>query len=281
MSDVAVPASTERPPFLAVALTLFPEIFPGPLGVSLLGKALERGLWSLKTIDFRNFARDKHRTVDHPPAGGGPGLVMRADIAAAAIDHAMTLFDVDDSRNEGSGEASRRPAILYLSPRGRPFTQARARELAAGAGVVLLCGRFEGVDERVLEARGVEEICVGDAVLTGGEIPAMAVLDATVRLLPGVLGSSESLEEESFAAGLLEHPQYTKPAEWEGRAIPPVLLSGDHARVRAWRREQAEELTRNRRPDLWRAHERRTAPPEQSDADKARGRKASPKKDQE
>lgn len=249
-----------RPPFLAVALTLFPEVFPGPLGVSLLGKALEKGLWALKTVDFRDFARDKHRTVDDTPAGGGPGLVMKPDIAAAAIDHGLKLFE-----SEGSTEPSVRPAVLYLSPRGAPFTQKRARALAEGPGAIVLCGRFEGIDERVLEARGVEEICVGDAVLTGGEIPAMAVLDATVRLLPGVLGSPESLEEESFAAGLLEHPQYTRPAEWEGRAIPPVLLSGDHARVRAWRREQAEALTKQRRPDLWRAHETRKAPPEQSD----------------
>ncbi len=247
-------------PFLAVALTLFPEIFPGPLGVSLLGKALERRLWALKTIDFREFVRDKHRTVDDTPAGGGPGLVMKPEIAAAAIDHGLKLFEA-----EGSQEPSFRPAVLYLSPRGAPFTQRRARELAQGPGAILLCGRFEGVDERVLEARDVEEVCVGDAVLTGGEIPAMAVLDATVRLLPGVLGSAESLEEESFSAGLLEHPQYTRPAEWEGRAIPPVLLSGDHARVRAWRREQSEALTKQRRPDLWRAHETRTAPPEQSD----------------
>jgi tRNA (guanine37-N1)-methyltransferase len=170
---------------------------------------------------------------------------------------------------------------LYLSPRGRPFTQARARSLAAGPGAILICGRFEGIDERVLAARDVEEICVGDAVLTGGEIPAMAVLDATVRLLPGVLGSAESLEEESFAAGLLEHPQYTRPAEWEGLSIPPVLLSGDHARVRAWRRAQSEALTKERRPDLWRAHETRTAPPEQSDAKNERAREASPHENQE
>lgn len=255
-----------EPHFVATVLTLFPELFPGPLGASLIGRALETGIWSLKTLDFRDFASDKHRSVDDTPSGGGPGLVMRADIAAKAVDRALEAMAADGVSD---------PPVLYLSPRGRPFTQARARELAAGAGAVLLCGRFEGVDERALEARGVEEICVGDAVLTGGEIPAMAVLDAVIRLLPGVIGDPRSLDEESFAAGLLEHPQYTRPAVWEGRATPEVLLSGDHAKIRAWRRAQAEALTRERRPDLWRAYEARL---EQSDGKDTGGRKARPKK---
>lgn len=254
MADAIGPA--ERPvsaaaPWRASVLTLFPEAFPGPLGLSLIGRSLERGIWSLKTLDIRQFARDKHRTVDDTPAGGGPGMVLRADIAAAAIDHAQA------EAASREGEPAPRP-VLYVTPRGKPFDQARARELAAAAGAILLCGRFEGVDQRVLEARSVEEISVGDAVLTGGEIPAMAVLDAVVRLLPGVIGDPASLEEESFAAGLLEHPHYTRPAEWEGRAIPEVLLSGDHARIRAWRRAQADAATRERRPDLWRAREARS-----------------------
>lgn len=256
-------------PWRATALTLFPEAFPGPLGVSLVGRALSEGLWSLKTLDFRSFASDKHRSVDDTPSGGGPGLVLRADIAAAAIDRALEEMAADGVSD---------PPILCLSPRGWPFTQQRARELAAGPGAILLCGRFEGFDARALEARGVEEICVGDAVLTGGEIPAMAVLDATVRLLPGVIGDPRSLEEESFSAGLLEHPHYTRPAVWEGRATPEVLLSGDHARIAAWRRAQAESATRERRPDLWSAYQAR---PEQSDGDDTGGRKAArPNKDE-
>lgn len=231
-------------PFTAVVATLFPDAFPGPLGVSLLGRALREDIWRLKTLDFRDFASDKHRSVDDAPFGGGPGLVMRPDIAAAAIDAGRDLL--------GAGA----PAI-YLSSRGRPFDQTRARALAAGPGVLLLCGRFEGLDDRVIAARDVEEVCVGDAVLTGGEIPAMAVLDATVRLLDGVLGAADSLVEESFADGLLEHPQYTRPAVWEGRAAPEVLLSGDHAKVGSWRRREAERVTRERRPDLWRAYRAR------------------------
>lgn len=259
---------TPRPPFHAVVATLFPEMFPGPLGHSLIGTALNEGRWTLKTLDFRAFSTDKHRSVDAPPAGGGPGLVMRADIAAAAIDAAQA----EAERLTGSPVSQALWPNVYLSPRGRPLTQARARALAAGTGVTLLCGRFEGIDERALQARGVEEICVGDAVYTGGEIPAMAVLDAVVRLLPGVLGDPRSLEEESFSAGLLEHPQYTRPALWEGRAIPEVLLSGHHAKIEAWRREKAEALTQERRPDLWKAHLSRQedgqAPAEQSDAGK-------------
>ncbi|MBX2853808.1 MAG: tRNA (guanosine(37)-N1)-methyltransferase TrmD [Rhodobacteraceae bacterium] len=245
--------------FRATVLTLFPELFPGPLGASLLGKALEEDRWALQAVDFRDFASNKHRTVDDTPAGGGPGLVMRADIAASAIDHALA---------EGFEGASP-PPVLYLSPRGRPFTQRRAAELAAGPGVILVCGRFEGLDQRAIEAREVEEICVGDAVYTGGEIPAMAVLDATIRLLPGVIGAPESLVEESFAAGLLEHPHYTRPRLWEDQAIPEVLLSGDHAKIAAWRGAQSQALTQERRPDLWAAHLRGQAPAEQSDASMA------------
>ena len=222
----------------ASVLTLFPEMFPGPLGVSLAGKALAESTWSLDILDIRDFATDKHRSVDDTPAGGGAGMVMRADIAAAAIDAA---------RAQSPGDT---PAI-YLSPRGKSFDQERARELAAGPGAILLCGRFEGIDARVLEARSMEEISIGDYVLSGGELGAMVLLDATVRLLPGVAGNEVSLAEESFADGLLEYPHYTKPREWEGRSIPEVLLSGDHKKIAAWRREQAENLTKIRRPDLW------------------------------
>jgi tRNA (guanine37-N1)-methyltransferase len=223
--------------FRATCLTLFPEAFPGLLGVSIIGTALEKGIWSLETIDIRTFGLGKHRTVDDTPAGGGAGMVMRADVAAAAID---------------SVAQAGRPRI-YLSPRGKPLTQARVRELAAGPGVILLCGRFEGLDERVIEGRGLEEVSLGDFVLAGGEVAAHALLEACVRLLPGVAGNAESLAEESFEAGLLEHPQYTRPQSWEGREIPAVLTSGDHAKVRAWRRNQAEELTKARRPDLYAA----------------------------
>lgn len=225
----------------AKVLTLFPAMWPGPLGYSLIGKALEAGVWTCEALDIRAFARDKHRSVDDAPAGGGPGMVLRADVTAAAIDGARA-------------DAPNLP-VIALTPRGRPVTQARVRDLAAQGGAVLLCGRFEGIDERVFEARNVEEICVGDAVLTGGDIPAMALIDATVRLLPGVLGKIESTAEESFSAGLLEHPQYTRPVDWEGRSIPEILLSGHHARVAEWRRAQAEAATQERRPDLWRAYE--------------------------
>jgi tRNA (guanine37-N1)-methyltransferase len=230
--------------FRVKVLTLFPAVFPGPLEASLTGKALADRLWALEVLDIRNFARNKHRTVDDTPAGGGPGLVMRADVVAAAIDFAQA----DAPRDRG------RWPVIYLSPRGRPFTQARARGLAGGEGLTLLCGRFEGVDQRVLEARGVEEVSIGDFVLTGGEIPAMALIDAVIRLRPGVLGNEASIEEESFSRGLLEHPHYTRPQVWEGREIPEVLLSGHHARIAEWRLSQAERLTKERRPDLWRAH---------------------------
>jgi tRNA (guanine37-N1)-methyltransferase len=218
----------------ASVLTIFPEMFPGPLGLSLAGKALAGGLWSLEAIDIRDFATDRHRSVDDTPAGGGPGMVMKADVLARAIDAA------------GGG----RPRLL-MSPRGTPLTQGRVAELAAGPGVVAVCGRFEGVDERVIEARGLEEVSVGDYVLSGGEIAAMALIDACVRLIPGVMGAQASGAEESFAHGLLEYPQYTRPQVFEGRPIPQVLLSGDHGKVEAFRRAEAERLTRERRPDLW------------------------------
>ena len=224
-------------PWRAAVLTIFPEMFPGPLGLSLAGKALTQGTWELSAIDIRDVAQDKHRSVDDTPAGGGAGMVMRADIAARAIDAARALMPTGTP-------------TLYLSPRGTPLTQARARELAQGPGAILLCGRFEGVDERVLEARNVEEVSIGDYVLSGGELAAMVLIDTVVRLLPGVAGNEVSLAEESFAGGLLEYPHYTRPREWEGRAIPEVLLSGDHEKIAKWRREQAEAVTRARRPDL-------------------------------
>lgn len=229
-------------PWTARVLTLYPEMFPGPLGQSLTGRALESGLWALETLQIRDFATDRHRSVDDTPAGGGAGMVLRADVTAAALDAA------------DSGRSRAEWPVVYLSPRGRPFDQAAARRLSGGAGVTLLCGRFEGVDERVLEARAVEEVSLGDFILTGGELAAMALIDASVRLIPRVLGNADSAVEESFTGGLLEFPHYTRPTEWEGRAIPEVLLSGHHGRIAAWRRSQAERLTKERRPDLWRAH---------------------------
>jgi tRNA (guanine37-N1)-methyltransferase len=218
----------------AAVLTIFPEMFPGPLGHSLAGRALREGLWRLETVDIRDFARDKNRSVDDAPFGGGPGMVMRPDVVDAAI------------------AATPLPApLLMLSPRGRPIDQARVRALAEGPGMRLLCGRFEGVDERVIEARAIEEICLGDFVLSGGEPAAIALIDACVRLLPGVVGDSEALREESFAEGLLEYPHYTRPQSWQGRAVPEVLLSGHHEEIRRWRRAQAETVTRQRRADLW------------------------------
>src|SRR6516165_9128999 len=225
-------------PWQATVLTLFPDMFPGPLGISLAGKALSSGLWSLEARDIRASATDRHRSVDDTPAGGGPGMVLRADVLAAAIDAANVDTD--------------RPRLL-MSPRGRPLTQARVAELAHGPGPLIVCGRFEGVDQRVIEARALEEVSIGDYVLSGGEIAALALIDACVRLLPGVMGKEASGTEESFSDGLLEYPQYTRPQLFEGREIPPVLTSGDHAKVAAWRRAQAERLTSNRRPDLWRA----------------------------
>jgi tRNA (guanine37-N1)-methyltransferase len=230
----------------ATVLTIFPEMFPGLLGLSLAGKALADGKWSLSVSDIRDFAQDKHRSVDDTPAGGGAGMVMRADIAAAAIDAARAGATPDTP-------------TFYLSARGTPLTQARVRALAQGPGAILLCGRFEGIDQRVLDARGIEEISIGDYVLSGGELAAQVLIDACVRLLPGVAGNEGSLAEESFAEGLLEYPHYTRPREWEGRAIPDVLLSGDHKKIAAWRREQAESLTRERRPDLWERQSKKTS----------------------
>lgn len=221
-------------------LTLFPEMFPGPLGVSLAGKALTSGLWVLEARDIRDSATDRHRSVDDTPAGGGPGMVLRADVLAAAIDAA----------DAGQDNGQDRPRLL-MSPRGRPLTQSQVKELAAGPGPLIVCGRFEGVDQRVIEARNLEEVSIGDYVLSGGEIAAMALIDACVRLLPGVMGKQASGEEESFSEGLLEYPQFTRPQEFEGRGIPEILISGDHAKVAAWRRAEAEALTRARRPDLW------------------------------
>ncbi len=231
-------------PWTLSILTLFPDMFPGPLGHSLAGKALADGRWALETVDIRDFARDKHRSVDETPAGGGPGMVMRADILARAVD--------DVAARAPSG----RP-ILYPSPRGIPLSQDLMRRYASGPGLCILCGRFEGVDERLLEARPIVEVSLGDFVLSGGELAAMAIADAAVRLLPGVMGADASADEESFEGGLLEYPHYTRPPEWEGRAIPEVLLSGHHGRIAAWRRAQAEAITRARRPDLWAAYEAR------------------------
>jgi tRNA (guanine37-N1)-methyltransferase len=227
--------------WVAKIITLFPDAFPGTLGLSLTGKALDTGLWRLDAIDLRTFGEGKHRAVDDTPAGGGAGMVLRADVVDAALRHARVGTPVDRARWP----------VIYLSPRGRPFDQATARRLAACEGVTLLCGRFEGVDQRALDHHGVEEISLGDFVLTGGEIAAQAMLDATVRLLPGVLGNAASTEEESFSDGLLEHPQYTRPAVWEGREIPAVLQSGNHAEIAKWRRAESEALTQARRPDLW------------------------------
>jgi tRNA (guanine37-N1)-methyltransferase len=222
--------------FSADVVTLFPELFPGPLGASVIGRGLERGLWSLQLTQFRDFATDRHRTVDDTPAGGGAGMVLKPDILAAAIDAV-------------SPEGDPRPRLL-MSPRGRPLNQVRVRELAAGPGAVIVCGRFEGIDQRAIEARGLEEVSIGDYVLAGGEVAAMVLLEAVVRLLPGVLGAAESHADESFEQGLLEYPHYTRPQSFEGRDIPAILTSGDHGKIEKWRRAQSEELTRTRRPDL-------------------------------
>ncbi len=226
--------------FSATVLTLYPEMFPGPLGVSLAGRAMREGTWSLDTVQIRDFAADKHRTVDDTPAGGGAGMVLRADVLAKAIDHARDL-------HPGS-------PVIAMTPRGKPLNQARVRELAAGPGVIVLCGRFEGFDERIFEGRDVEEVSIGDIVLSGGECAALMLLDACIRLLPGVMGAASSGAEESFENGLLEYPHYTRPVEWEGRTIPEVLRSGDHAKIAAWRKQKAEDDTRLRRPDLWERH---------------------------
>src|SRR5215468_8504235 len=236
----------------ATVLTIFPELFPGPLGASLAGKANANGLWSLETLDIRDFTTDRHRSVDDTPAGGGPGMIMRADVLGRAIDA------VSD------GE---RPRLL-MSPRGQPLNQAWVRKLAHGSGVVAVCGRFEGVDERVIARRNLMEVSIGDYVLAGGELAAMVLIDACVRLIPGVMGKERSGAEESFSADLIEYPQFTRPQVWEGLAIPEVLTSGDHGKVEAWRRAEAERLTRERRPDLWAAYQ----------AHQQSGRKGSPKR---
>ena len=230
--------------FAATVLTLYPEMFPGPLGISLAGRALDEGAWSLETVQIRDFAADKHRSVDDTPAGGGVGMVLKPDVLASALD------SVADGR-----------PMLALTPRGKPLVQARVRELAAGQGVILLCGRFEGFDERIFEARKLEPVSVGDYVLSGGELGAMVILDACVRLLPGVMGAASSGEEESFESGLLEYPHYTRPVTWEGRTIPEVLRSGDHAKIAAWRKAKAAEETRLRRPDLIERHGGARRPP--------------------
>jgi len=224
--------------FAATVLTLYPEMFPGPLGSSLAGRALGEGKWSLEAVNIRDFATDRHRTVDDTPAGGGAGMVLRADIVSSALD------SVADGR-----------PILAMTPRGKPLTQARVRALATGPGAVVLCGRFEGFDERLFEARPIEEVSIGDYILSGGEMGALVLLDACIRLLPGVMGAPSSGDEESFESGLLEYPHYTRPVEWEGRTIPEVLRSGDHAKIAAWRKSMAEADTRSRRPDLWERHE--------------------------
>jgi tRNA (guanine37-N1)-methyltransferase len=227
--------------FTATVLTLYPEAFPGPLGVSLLDTARRNGLWALETVDIRSFSRHKHASVDDTPAGGGPGMVLRPDVSAAAI----------DSVSRGD-----RP-LIHMTPRGAPLSQTMVRDWAAGPGVVVFCGRFEGLDQRVVEARGMIEVSVGDAVLAGGEAPAMVLIEACVRLIPGVLGKIESTHDESFEGDLLEYPHYTRPRVWEERDIPDVLLSGDHGRIAGWRKEMAEEITRVRRPDLWTRYQRR------------------------
>ena len=227
--------------FAATILTLYPEMFPGPLGTSLAGRALTEGKWSCDPVQIRDFATDKHRSVDDTPAGGGAGMVMRADVLAAALDDAV-------------GRCPDVP-VIAMTPRGAPLTQARVRALAAGPGVTIICGRFEGIDERLFEARAIEQVSIGDYVLSGGEMGALVLLDACIRLLPGVMGAASSGDEESFESGLLEYPQYTRPQLWEGRTIPEVLRSGDHAKVAAWRKAMSEADTRLRRPDLWERHE--------------------------
>ena len=249
------PAASRAHAWTARVVTLFPELFPGPLAASLTGRALAGGVWALETVDLRAHGLGRHRRVDDPPAGGGPGLVLRADVVGPALAAARA--------------AAPGAPVLYLSPRGRRFDQAMAGRLAAGPGAVVLCGRFEGVDERALEAHDAEEVSLGDFVLTGGEIAAMALIDATVRLIGGVLGNEASTADESFSHGLLEHPHYTRPASWEGLETPDVLLSGNHAAVARWRRAEAERLTKERRPDLWRAHEDPAEDPERSGGDNA------------
>jgi len=248
VNHVPAPVGPDHAPWRVRVLTLFPEMFPGPLGLSLAGKALESGLWALETVDIREFARNKHRSVDDTPFGGGPGMVMRPDVLDAALVETL-------ARPPGRGR------VIYLSPRGRVLDQALVRDLAAEPVVTLLCGRYEGIDQRVIEEHGLEEVSLGDFVLSGGEPAALCLIDAVVRLLPGVMGNVETAGEESFERGLLEYPHYTRPADWHGRMVPEVLLSGHHERVRAWRLDQAETITAARRPDLWSRYlESRPAP---------------------
>lgn len=228
----------------ASVLTLFPEAFPGVLGASIIGGAQKSGIWALETVDIRDFSVNRHRTVDSPPSGGGPGMVLKPDVAAKAIDSVAS-----------SSESLKGRPLIYLTPRGKPLTQKRVRELASGPGLIVFCGRFEGLDQRVIESRQMEEISIGDYVLAGGEVAAQVLIEACVRLLPGVLGDAQSASEESFEDGLLEYPLYTKPREFEDRAIPEVLLSGDHKKIATWRRQKSEEITKARRPDLWQAYE--------------------------
>lgn len=243
--QAAISAAAAPTPWRAKIVTLFPELFPGPLGASLTGEALAQGLWSIETIDLRTFGIGRHRNVDDTPAGGGAGMVLRADVVAAAV---------DATQARAVAEGSPLP-VLVMTPRGRPLTQAIVQNLASGPGAIILAGRFEGFDARVIEARGMREISIGDYILAGGELPAMVLLEAVLRLIPGVLGSAQSLVEESFGAGFLEYPQFTRPRDWEGRSIPDVLLNGNHKHIEAWRRAQAEADTRERRPDLWAKHE--------------------------
>ena len=238
------PTETAQAPWQASVLTLFPEAFPGVLGASIIGGAEKSGIWQLETVDIRDFSVNRHRTVDSPPSGGGPGMVLKPDVAAKAIDSVV---------NSDLGSGSDRP-LIYLTPRGKPLTQKRVRELASGPGLIAFCGRFEGLDERVIEGRQMEEISIGDFILAGGEVAAQVMIEACVRLLPGVLGTAQSADDESFETGLLEYPLYTKPREFEGRAIPEVLLSGDHKKIAEWRRQKSEEITKARRPDMWTAY---------------------------
>ena len=232
-------SNTGQKPWQATVLTLFPDAFPGVLGASIIGGAQKSGIWQLETVDIRDFSVNRHRTVDSPPAGGGPGMVLKPDVAAKAVDSVVTNSD--------------RP-LIYLTPRGKPLSQKRVRELASGPGLIAFCGRFEGLDQRVIEGRQMEEVSIGDFVLAGGEVAAQVMIEACVRLLPGVLGDAQSASEESFEDGLLEYPLYTKPREFEGRAIPEVLLSGDHKKIAAWRRQKSKEITKARRPDMWTAY---------------------------
>lgn len=245
--DLISPTPQLKNAWAARIITLFPEVFPGVLGASLTGKALQDGLWQLDTVDLRQFGEGKHRNVDDTPAGGGAGMVLRPDILGRAIEHTHA-------------KARGRQPIIYLSPRGKPFDQQMARDLSQADGVTLICGRFEGMDERVIEHYGITEVSLGDFVMTGGEIAAQALIDATVRLIPSVLGNQASTEEESFSNGLLEHPQYTRPAEWNGRKIPDVLMSGHHGKIAQWRQEMSEKITQSRRPDLWEAYQNRPKP---------------------